>query len=381
MKPCKVPPAAARHPVAFLDLRAQHAELVEELKEVFAVALAEASFVGGPMVEAFEHEFAAFTGSSHALGVGSGTDALRLALLALGIGPGMSVVTVPNSFVATTAAITQAGAEIEFVDVDPRTCLLDPDRLADHLRRRFASASRAPRPAAIVPVHLYGQCADMTAIAELAERYELQVVEDAAQAHGASHRGRQAGSLGHAAAFSFYPGKNLGACGEAGAITTADPAVAESVRRLRDHGRSSKYEHAIEGYNARLDAIQAGFLRVKLRHLGRWNALRRTHAARYDAALAWVEPVASLVTEAHNVAVHHLYVIRTQRRDALRAYLDQRGIGTGVHYPVPLHLQACYRRLGLGVGAFPETERAAAEVVSLPIFPHMTAADVDVVVA
>ncbi|HEY5313117.1 MAG TPA: DegT/DnrJ/EryC1/StrS family aminotransferase, partial [Pirellulales bacterium] len=337
--------------------------------------------VGGPLVEEFERDFAAFTGCKYALGVGSGTDALRLALAALGIGPGMSVVTVPNTFVATTAAITQAGAEIEFVDVDPRSCLLDPNRLADYLRERFAHPSRAPRPAAVIPVQLYGQCADMTAIMELTERYELKVLEDAAQAHGAQHRGRPAGSLGHAAAFSFYPGKNLGACGEAGAVTTSDPAVAERVALLRDHGRSSKYLHAIEGYNARLDAIQAGVLRVKLRHLERWNAQRREHAARYAAALAGVQGIQPLMIEPHNLAVYHLYVVRARQRDALRGYLDERGIGTGVHYPVPLHLQACYRRLGLGPGAYPEAERAAAEVLSLPMFPQLSAADVDAVSA
>lgn len=366
--------AAPDERVRFLDLPAQHAELKAELIEAFSRALDTAGFIGGPAVAGFERNFAAFVKAKHAVAVASGTDALRLALLAMGIKRGDRVITVPNTFIATTEAISQAGAEFVFVDVDRDTALLDPNRLEDVLK------AQRGRFQAVVPVHLYGQTADMEAISRLAGEHGLLVLEDAAQAHGAEHRGRRAGGLGRAAAFSFYPGKNLGACGEGGAITTDDGAVAEEVRMLRTHGEVERYRHVREGYNARLDAIQAAFLDVKLKHLERWNEARRKIAARYDAAfapLAWVRPVKVLP---HNVAVRHLYVIHVPDRDGLRSHLTARKIETGLHYPTPLHLQACYAHLGFRAGAFPNAEESAATLLSLPMDPGMTESQVERVV-
>ncbi len=366
--------------VPFLDLVAQHRELRTELLQVVSDALDGAAFVGGREVERFEAEFAAFGGYRHVVAVANGTDALRIALQAMEIGPGRRVVTVPNTFIATTEAISHAGAKFEFVDIDPATCLMDANRLDDHLKAAFEGRPKAERPACVLPVHLYGQTADMDAIRALANRYELKVLEDAAQAHGATFKGRAAGTLGHAAGFSFYPAKNLGACGEAGAITTGDAAIAERARMLRDHGQSEKHLHRLEGGNSRMDAIQAGFLRVKLTRLAGWNAARRKIAVRYDAAfgaMGGVEPVAVLP---QNVSSHHLYVIRVERRDALRTFLQQRGIHTGLHYPVPLHLQGCYRSLGICAGSFPHAERSAARLVSLPIFAEMTDPQVEAVI-
>lgn len=359
--------------IPFLDLVAQHRPLKDELLRVFDEALDHAAFVGGAQVAAFETEFARFVGSKLCVGVSNGTDALRLALLAMGIGPGDTVVTVPNTFIATTEAISQVGARFDFVDVDPATCLMDPNCLEDYLKAAFAQPDRGRRPTAIVPVHLYGQCAEMEAIVGLSKKYDLAVLEDAAQAHGATHKGRRAGIWGDAAAFSFYAAKNLGACGEAGAVTTADTGIAEKVRMLREHGQRVKYYHAAEGYNGRLDALQAGFLRVKLRHLDGWNAARRKVAARYDAAFAeldWVDPV---VVKPHNDSCHHLYVIHVPDRDALQEHLKTKKIASGLHYPLPLHLQECYAHLGLRPGSFPEAERSASRLLSLPIFPELDA--------
>jgi dTDP-4-amino-4,6-dideoxygalactose transaminase len=367
--------------VPFLDLVAQHRALRKELLEVFSAALDQAAFVGGPVIESFEAEFAAFGGFSHAVAVSNGTDALRLALQAMGIGDGARVVTVPNTFIATTEAISQAGGTFEFVDIDPATCLMDPNRLEEHLRSAFDRRPKGERPVGVVPVHLYGQPCDMEAIGALARRYELRVLEDAAQAHGAGYHGRSAGTLGDAAAFSFYPGKNLGACGEAGAIVTADAALAERVRMLRDHGQSQRYYHRLEGTNARMDAIQAGILRVKLRHLPAWNAARRQVARRYDAGLQGVRGVQPVEVRADRTSSHHLYVIHAERREALQAFLRDRGIQTGLHYPLALHLQECYRPLGLGAGSFPQAEWSAARVLSLPIFAEMTPAQIDAVIA
>ena len=366
--------------VPFLDLVAQHRVLRVELLEVFSAALDQAAFVGGPVVEAFEAEFSSFGGFRHVVAVGNGTEALRIALQAMGVGAGARVVTVPNTFIATTEAVSQAGATFEFVDIDPATCLMDPNRLEDHLRRAFDRHPKPERPACVLPVHLYGQPCDMDPILALAGRYELKVLEDAAQAHGAVYKGRPTGTLGHAAAFSFYPGKNLGACGEAGAIVTADPAIAERARMLRDHGQSERYRHRLEGTNSRIDAIQAGFLRVKLRHLAAWNAARREIAARYDAAFRRINGVRVVEVLPHSVPSRHLYVIHAERRDALQALLRDRGIQSGLHYPLPLHLQECYRPLGISAGSFPHAEWSAARVLSLPIFQEMTGEQVEAVI-
>lgn len=356
--------------IPFLDLPVQHVALKQELMQVFSDALDSAGFIGGPVVKAFEEDFAAFVGTKHSVGVANGTDALQLALVAMGVKEGSRVVTVPNTFIATTEAISQAGARIDFVDIDPETCLMDPNRLEEHLKRRFAGP-RVDWPSAIIPVHLYGQCADMDGVLSLARQYDLLVLEDAAQAHGATYKGKSAGTMGHAAAFSFYPGKNLGACGEAGAVTTNDSVIAEKVAMFRDHGQSTKYYHAIEGCNSRLDAIQAGFLRVKLPHLARWNALRQQVADAYNFAFGGVDWIRLTKVRPNNTSSHHLYVIHTRQRDQFREHLNKNGIATGLHYPLPLHLQECYAHFELKRGSFPEAERSADELLSLPMFPEL----------
>ena len=343
--------------VPFLDLVTPHVELEEELVSIFRRVVRTAGFIGGPMVEDFEREFADFCDTRHSVGVGSGTDALRFALTGAGVKPGDTVVTVPNTFIATTEAISQAGAMIDFVDVDERTYTLDPQKLRAYLETAChrdsngrAISNRTGSPVtAVVPVHLYGQMADMDPILELANRYHLAVIEDACQAHGAEYfssreRGwRKAGSMGHAAAFSFYPGKNLGACGEAGAVTTNDDRVAQQCRMLRDHGQSKKYDHDIEGYNGRLDALQAGVLSVKLRHLPTWNEQRSQAARTYDALFADAGNDCVLPgVPAWSRPVWHLYVVRVAERDALQKQLTAAGIGTGIHYPIPLHLSTAY---------------------------------------
>ena len=372
-------------PIPFLDLVTPHRQLEEELVQVFRESLRTAAFIGGPQVEAFEREFATYCGSKDSIGVSSGTDALRFALMASGVGPGDAVITVSHTFIATVEAISQAGADTEFVDVDERTYTMNPEALDEYLKSCPKDGSGRPlgrrtgKPIkAIVPVHLYGQVADMNAILRLAERYRLAVVEDACQAHGAEYlvdgKWRRAGSIGKAAAFSFYPGKNLGACGEGGAVTTDDPAVARTVRMLRDHGQVKKYYHDLEGYNGRLDAIQAALLRVKLRHLDSWTAERRAAAQRYNELLApavAMGVVAPFEPDASK-AVYHLYVVRVPSRDAMAEHLKTNNIATGFHYPVPVHLQNCYKAWGYGPGSFPVTERAAAEGLSLPMFPGLS---------
>ena len=338
------------------------------------------------MVEEFEKDFAAFCGVKYCIGVNSGTDALRFAFMAIGIGNGDIVITVPNTFIATTEAISQSGASIEFVDVDSRTYNMDPEKLGDFLDNQCFLDDKTGRTickkngkpvAAVVPVHLYGQPADMDRIAALTEKYHLAVIEDACQAHGAEYfsqkenRWKKAGAIGRAAAFSFYPGKNLGACGEGGAVTTNDAEIAAKIRMLRDHGQSRKYYHDIEGYNGRLDAIQAGILQVKLRHLARWNESRREAAVRYHALLRDIAEVVEPYEPAWTKCVSHLYVIRNEKREELQKYLTDKGIFTGLHYPVPLHLQKSYEGLGIKEGAYPIAEKTAKEILSLPMYPGL----------
>ena len=361
---------AAQTTVPFLDLVAAHRAIADELVAAFRRALGSGRFVGGADVTEFEREFASFVECRAAVAVASGTDALRFAYQSLGIRPGDEVITVPNTFIATTEALTQAGGTIRFVDVREDTFTIDPGAVA---------AAVSPRTVGIVPVHLYGQMADMDPLLDVAQQRGLWIVEDAAQAHGASDGGRPAGALGTLGAFSFYPGKNLGACGEGGAVTGESEERLEVVRRLREHGQSSKYVHEMEGYNGRMDAIQAAFLRVKLRHLEAWNAARRRVAAQYRDALADVTEVRLPVERPGAVHVYHLFVIRAERRDALREHLTSRGIGTGMHYPIPLHLQTAYAGLGLGRGAFPVTEAAAGDILSLPMFPELTADQIGIV--
>jgi dTDP-4-amino-4,6-dideoxygalactose transaminase len=372
--------------IPFLDLITPHVELERELTAVFQQAIRTAGFIGGPMVENFEKDFAVFCETQHAIAVSSGTDALRFALTAAGVQPGDVVVTVPHTFIATTEAISQAGAATVFVDIEAGTYNLDPEKLLAYLENdciRDASGKvkdrRSGRPVtAVVPVHLYGQMADMDRILEIAGRFGLMVIEDACQAHGAKYFSRKqnrwmtAGSVGKAAAFSFYPGKNLGACGEAGAVTTNDAALAQTVRMVRDHGQAKKYYHDVEGYNGRLDAIQAGLLHVKLRHLAKWNELRQERAANYERLLGKMEGIVTPFEPAWSRSVYHLYVIRTADREALAEHLKAAGIGTGIHYPIPLHLQKAYAAMKLGKGSFPVTEAAASQILSLPMSPQLT---------
>lgn len=373
--------------IPFLDLVTPHVALEQELTAIFQKTLRTATFVGGAMVEDFEQAFANFCEAEFAVVVNSGTDALRLALMAAGVKPGDVAVTVPHTFIATTEAISQAGAQPEFVDIDERTYNMDPLKLNTYLENQCMQkdgrliSKRSGRPVtSIVPVHLYGQMADMDAILELAERYRLIVIEDACQAHGAEYFSRKhnrwfrAGSMGHAAAFSFYPGKNLGACGEGGAITTSDGKIAKVCKMLRDHGQSKKYYHDIEGYNGRLDSIQTGILSVKLKHLANWNEERRQRAAEYKTLFEKTTGVQTPYEPSWSRAIYHLYVVRTENREGLMAFLKEKGIGTGIHYPIPLHLQKAYGKLKYASGNFPVTERIAAGIVSLPMFPTLTPA-------
>lgn len=373
--------------VPFLDLVTPHEELKEELTAVFHKALSTASFIGGAMVEDLERDFADFCGVRHAIAVSSGTDALRFALMAAGIKAGEVVVTVPHTFIATTEAISQTGAIPEFVDIEESTYNMSVEKLREYVETKCARDNQGrlisrkySRPVtAIVPVHIYGQMADMDGILKIAEDNKLTVIEDACQAHGAeyfsqrSNRWMAAGSMGRAAAFSFYPGKNLGACGEAGAIVTNDAAIDAITRRLRDHGQTKKYHHQIEGYNGRIDAIQAGLLRVKLAHLKERNAARRLRAAEYNRILATNKTVTRPFEPAWSKAVHHLYVIRVADRDGLIRHLNAAQIGTGIHYPIPLHMQDAYVWMDYRPSDFPVTERVASEILSLPMFPELTA--------
>ncbi|MBI4684858.1 MAG: DegT/DnrJ/EryC1/StrS family aminotransferase [Nitrospirae bacterium] len=373
--------------IPFLDLVTQHIEMEEEIVETFRKSLRTAGFIGGPMVEDFEKDFAHFCNAKYCVGVGSGTDALRFALIAAGVGEGDTVITVPNTFIATTEAISQANTLIEFIDINEKTYNIDTEKLKEYLETQCYRDEKTGRPInqstnqpirAIIPVHLYGQPADMDPISELAEKYNLIVIEDACQAHGAEYfsrkenRWKKAGSIGMASAFSFYPGKNLGACGEAGAVTTNNEEIAKRIRMIRDHGQMKKYFHDIEGYNGRLDAIQAGILGIKLRRLADWNEKRRTIAYRYNELLKQVDGIIVPYEPEWSKAVYHLYVIRTQRRNELQSFLAEKNISTGLHYPVPLHLQKAYERLKDKNGGFPVSEKTASEILSLPMYPGLT---------
>jgi dTDP-4-amino-4,6-dideoxygalactose transaminase len=391
----------SNEPIPFLDLETMHRALETELVDAFRTALRSARFIGGPEVDGFEQEFAAYCGSKYCVAVSSGTDALRFALMGAGVGAGDAVVTVAHTFIATVEAISQAGAATEFVDIDERTYNMNPAALEEYLTGCTVDQNtgrplgrRTGRPIkAVVPVHLYGQVADMDRLNAVAARYGLLVIEDACQAHGAEYYSRaqrsgredgawlRAGAIGKAGAFSFYPGKNLGACGEGGAVTTDDADLAQTVRMLRDHGQIRKYYHDLEGYNGRLDAIQAAFLRIKLRHLDEWNRSRRAAAMRYDEAFSATADLVTPFEPEDSRAVYHLYVIRCAQRDRLAENLKAAGVFTGFHYPVPVHLQNCYRDWNYGVGSLPATERAAAEIVSLPMFPGIAPAAQQRVVA
>lgn len=374
--------------IPFLDLVTPHQELKAELMAVVSAAFDTGGFIGGPQVAGFEQEFAAYCEAAHCVAVSSGTDALRFAFIGAGVKSGDIMVTVPNTFIATTEAISQSGARPVFVDVIESTYNMDPAKVQayidtacdfDAATKTLTERKSGGHVVALVPVHLYGQMADMDALLEIGEKYGLMVFEDACQAHGAKYFSKKqnkwltAGSVGKAAAFSFYPGKNLGACGEGGATTTNDADLAAKMRQLRDHGQAQKYYHDVEGYNGRLDAIQAGFLRIKLKHLPDWTAKRQAAAARYKEML--VDKGLNLVLPFEgegSKGVYHLFVVRVNNREAFMKQLNEAGIGTGIHYPIPLHLQKAYAGMGYNKGDFPITEKTSVEIVSLPMFPGLT---------
>lgn len=356
--------------VPFLDLKAHHDPLRAEITAAINEVIDQNAFAGGPFVTKFEEDFAKYCKTKHALGVANGTDALWFALLGYGVGPGDEVITVPNSFIATAEAISFCGATPVFVDIDPKTYTMNP---------ALIEAAITPKTKAIIPVHLYGQTADMDPIMEIARRRGLKVVEDACQAHGALYKGRPAGSIGDAGAFSFYPGKNLGAWGEAGGITTNDSALNERMKTLRDHGQEKKYFHSVVGWNGRMDGIQGAVLKVKLKTLEQCNEARRAHARRYTELLAGLDIVLPTVAE-YSVPVFHLYVIRAKNRDAIIAEMGKRGVSCLIHYPKPIHLQKAYEFLGLKPGSFPVTESTSAELLSLPMYPELTALQIEAVV-
>ncbi|MBN2303693.1 MAG: DegT/DnrJ/EryC1/StrS family aminotransferase [Anaerolineae bacterium] len=357
--------------VNFVDLRAQDAPIRDKLDQAVAAVLDKGNFILGEDVTQFEEEFAAFCGTSYAVGVNSGLSALQLTLIAHGIGPGDEVIIPAHTFVATAAAVTFAGARPVLVDIAPDTYNLDVTQIA---------VAITPRTKAIMPVHLYGRPADMEPIMALAQAHNLIVVEDAAQAHGAVYHGKRTGSLGHAAGFSFYPAKNLGASGDSGIVVTSDAGIAGRIRALRNCGQFEKNRHDLAPYNCRMDTIQAAMLRVRLTQLDTWNTARRQHARLYNALLAGSSVKLPLVDDdSDSTAVWHLYVIRVAERDALRAYLSEHGIGTGIHYPLPVHLQPVYKSLGYRAGDFPVAERCTQQVLSLPMHPHLTREEIEYV--
>jgi dTDP-4-amino-4,6-dideoxygalactose transaminase len=356
--------------IPFVDLRAQYLSIKPEVDAAVLKVLDSTQFVLGPEVKAFEEMFSAYCQTREAIGVNTGTSALHLALLAIGVGPGDEVITTPFTFIATVSAIVYTGARPVLVDIDPATLTIDP---------ALIEAAITSRTKAILPVHLYGQPAEMDAIMDIAKRHGIAVIEDAAQAHGAEYRGRRVGSIGDAGCFSFYPGKNLGAYGEGGAVTTDAPEIARKVRMLRDWGAERKYLHELKGYNFRLEGVQGAVLKVKMSHIERWTEARRACAAYYDRRLPALVRTQSV--PAHVRHVYHIYAIRHPHRDALQAALQAKGIATGIHYPVPVHLQPCFADLGYGAGAFPHAEGAAKEVLSLPLYPELETSAQDVVMA
>jgi dTDP-4-amino-4,6-dideoxygalactose transaminase len=355
--------------VPFLNLKAQYDSIKEEINAAIHEVLESCAFAGGPFVERFEKDFAAFCACRYGTGVGSGTDAIWLALLALGIGPGDEVITVPNTFMATAEAVSMCGARPAFVDIDHQTYNMSPDLLAKAI---------TPRTKAVIPVHLFGQTADMDPILEIAKAHRLFVVEDACQAHGAEYKGKPAGCIGDVACFSFYPGKNLGAYGEAGAVVTNNAELHMKIGALRDHGQARKYYHSAIGWNARMDGIQGAVLSVKLKHLKSWNTSRRKNARLYNELLR--DSDMTLPAEAgYAKHVYHVYAVRVKNRDKVLGALSEKGISCGIHYPVPIHLQSAYRFLGFGAGAFPVAESAAAEFLSLPMFPELSREQIEYV--
>jgi dTDP-4-amino-4,6-dideoxygalactose transaminase len=358
--------------IPFLDLKAQYASIKSEIDTAVLGVLASAQYILGDEVAHLEEEFADYCDVKHAVAVNTGTSALHLALLAAGVGPGDEVVTVPFTFIATVSAICYTGALPVFVDIESVTMTMDPAKL---------EAAITPRTKAIIPVHLYGQMADMDAITAIAARHRIPVIEDACQAHGAEYKGYRAGSMGISGCFSFYPGKNLGACGEGGIAVTNDDAHAKTMRMLRDWGQERRYHHVMKGFNYRMDGIQGAILRVKLRHLDAWTAARRAHAAHYSSLLSGLDTIKTPVEVADRRHVYHIYAVRCRDREGLHRALEAEGIQSGLHYPIPVHLQKAHEDLGYRPGDFPVSEAAARTVLSLPIYPEMTAKQVEQVVA
>jgi dTDP-4-amino-4,6-dideoxygalactose transaminase len=357
--------------VPFLDLWSQHFPLMGEFNQAIQEVIESSAFAGGRFVAAFEEDFAAYCNIPYAIGVGSGTEALWLSLLACGVGAGDEVITVPSTFMATAEAITHCGARPVFVDVDECTYTMNPDALKPALTAKTK---------AIIPVHLFGQPADMDPILDFGRTQGLHVIEDACQAHGATYKGKRVGTFGDTACFSFYPGKNLGAFGEAGAIVTSSTELAEKIRILRDHGQERKYFHSLVGWNCRMDGIQAAVLRIKLRQLEAANQRRRNHAAQYDRGFKEFEGVVTPAQAAYARHVYHIYAIRVGNRDETIRSLTDQGIATGIHYPVPVHLQEAYQTLGYTRASFPIAERCAAEFVSLPMYPELTQSQIERVI-
>jgi dTDP-4-amino-4,6-dideoxygalactose transaminase len=373
--------------IPFLDLKAQYESIKPEINEAIQQVLDSCAFAGGPFVQAFEKQFAGFCGCDHCIGVGSGTEALWLALLALGVGPGDEVITVPNTFIATAEAISFCGADPVFVDIDEKTYTMDPEKLNEfleencrfkHLTNKDQSTNRpinqsTNRPIrAIIPVHIFGQMADMDPIMAIARKHGLYVIEDACQAHGAEYKGQPAGSIGDAGCFSFYPGKNLGAYGEAGAVTTNNADLGEKIAMLRDHGQTKKYYHKWIGWNGRMDGIQGAVLNVKLKYLSAWNQARREKAMMYNDLLSGIDSLVLPYVADDATHVYHVYAVRSQNRDALLEYLADENIYCGIHYPVPVHLQTAYSNMGAENNNLKVSERVASELLSLPMFPELT---------
>jgi dTDP-4-amino-4,6-dideoxygalactose transaminase len=358
--------------VPFLDLNAQHQPIREQIDAAIGDVIDKSAFAGGPFVAAFESEFAQYCGCKYAIGVGNGTDALWLSLLALDVGPGDEVITVPSTFMATAEAISYCGARPKFVDIDEQTYTMDP---------ALIERAITPRTKAIIPVHLFGQCADMDPILDMASKHGIPVVEDACQAHGALYKGRKAGTLGVLGCFSFYPGKNLGAMGEAGGVTTDDKELAARIQVFRDHGQHKKYHHSRVGWNARMDGIQGAVLSIKLKHLDVNNVRRHAHALLYDQLLADMEEIITPFEAPHNRHAYHIYAVRVQDRNQILQALADKGISCAIHYPIPVHLQEAYRFLGCDEGSFPVSERCAQEFLSLPMFPELTKEQIQCVAA
>lgn len=354
--------------IPFLDLKAQYQSIKPDIDRAVLGVLESTQFVLGDQVAAFERDFAAYCGAKHGIAVNSGTSALHLALLAAGVGPGDEVITIPFTFVATVSAICYAGATPVFIDIEPRSFTMDPAQLEKAI---------TPKTKAILPVHLYGQMADMTAIMAIANRHGIPVIEDACQAHGAEYDGKRAGSIGASGCFSFYPGKNLGAYGEGGLVVTSDDAQAKKMRMLRDWGQEKRYHHVLKGFNYRMEGMQGAILGVKLRHLESWTELRRARAREYDAFLKDAVGIRAPEQLAGRRHVYHIYAVRSAERDELQRMLQSEGVQTGLHYPIPVHLQEAHADLGYKVGDFPESEAAAHEVLSLPMFPELTGAQVE----